>query len=180
MERKSIPLTFFLLLTVIILVPTFVLAINSLMEGYKLLPQTTITINAWKDCKRVTNASRNVTYFVPTASAPEWAAFQAHLPPDVSTSACGGCTPDCAGKECGDDGCGGSCGTCTNWPETCNGGTYQCDCLETCGGLPYYHCGTVGACDCGGCTAGNFCCQPSPNYAGLCKPDSYNCPPLQQ
>ncbi len=23
------------------------------------------------------------------------------------------CQPDCAGKSCGDDGCGGSCGTCT-------------------------------------------------------------------
>jgi hypothetical protein len=28
------------------------------------------------------------------------------------------CTPDCTGKECGDDGCGGSCGTCTP-PATC-------------------------------------------------------------
>ena len=31
------------------------------------------------------------------------------------------CTPDCTAKECGDDGCGGSCGTCTA-PETCGGG----------------------------------------------------------
>lgn len=31
----------------------------------------------------------------------------------------GGCTPDCAGKECGDDGCGGSCGTCDSG-FTCN------------------------------------------------------------
>ena len=23
------------------------------------------------------------------------------------------CTPDCSGKECGDDGCGGSCGSCS-------------------------------------------------------------------
>ena len=30
------------------------------------------------------------------------------------------CVPDCAGCECGDDGCGGSCGTCPNG-ETCNG-----------------------------------------------------------
>src|SRR2546427_6980035 len=28
------------------------------------------------------------------------------------------CTPDCTGKECGDDGCGGSCGICTP-PDTC-------------------------------------------------------------
>ncbi|MFH0840401.1 MAG: LamG domain-containing protein [bacterium] len=28
-----------------------------------------------------------------------------------------GCTPDCDGKECGDDGCGGSCGTCSEGRE---------------------------------------------------------------
>jgi hypothetical protein len=32
-----------------------------------------------------------------------------------------GCTPNCAGKTCGDDGCGGSCGSCT-FPQTCGGG----------------------------------------------------------
>ena len=31
-----------------------------------------------------------------------------------SGSSSGGCTPDCAGKECGDDGCGGSCGECNS------------------------------------------------------------------
>jgi hypothetical protein len=34
-------------------------------------------------------------------------------PPD------GGCTPQCGSKECGDDGCGQSCGTCPSG-ETCN------------------------------------------------------------
>lgn len=34
------------------------------------------------------------------------------------------CTPDCAGKTCGDDGCGGSCGACTGG--TCEAG--QCVC----------------------------------------------------
>lgn len=29
-----------------------------------------------------------------------------------STGQCHGCQPNCMGKECGDDGCGGSCGTC--------------------------------------------------------------------
>jgi len=31
----------------------------------------------------------------------------------------GTCTPDCTGRECGDDGCGGSCGVCTA-PEVCD------------------------------------------------------------
>jgi len=31
-----------------------------------------------------------------------------------------GCTPDCAGKSCGEDGCGGQCGACTNPGEVCD------------------------------------------------------------
>jgi hypothetical protein len=31
---------------------------------------------------------------------------------DPATGQCFGCLPDCLGKECGDDGCGGSCGVC--------------------------------------------------------------------
>jgi len=41
------------------------------------------------------------------------------------------CVPDCDGKQCGDDGCGGSCGQCP-FPQKCVGG--QClppDCLDT-------------------------------------------------
>ncbi|MDD5032571.1 MAG: hypothetical protein PHC85_00415 [Candidatus Pacebacteria bacterium] len=59
----------------------------------------------------------------------------------------GGCTPNCTGKVCGSDGCGGSCGTCTS-PATCDGSgqcvtptyTYSCTsttcgtCSEACGG----------------------------------------------
>lgn len=37
------------------------------------------------------------------------------------------CTPDCTGRECGDDGCGGSCGSCDDGvgctDDTCNAGT---------------------------------------------------------
>src|SRR5215203_4853281 len=35
-----------------------------------------------------------------------------------------GCTPNCTGRVCGDDGCGGSCGTCGNVPcqDVCQGG----------------------------------------------------------
>jgi hypothetical protein len=36
----------------------------------------------------------------------------------------GPCTPNCAGKQCGNDGCGGSCGTCT--------GGYTCDAQGQC------------------------------------------------
>jgi flagellin-like protein len=40
----------------------------------------------------------------------------------------GGCTPSCSGKECGDDGCGGSCGVCGDGSHvTCPSGTCICD-----------------------------------------------------
>ena len=44
-----------------------------------------------------------------------------------------GCTPLCGGKECGSDGCGGSCGTC---PEnhTCSFTTNTCQCNKSCTG----------------------------------------------
>ncbi len=46
------------------------------------------------------------------------------------------CVPDCAGKVCGDDGCGLSCGTCTGIGEACASVTGQCvadDSPGTCG-----------------------------------------------
>lgn len=32
---------------------------------------------------------------------------------DEGLAGCPTCTPDCAGRQCGDDGCGGTCGSCT-------------------------------------------------------------------
>ncbi len=46
----------------------------------------------------------------------------------------GGCTPDCDGKVCGDDGCGGSCGTCTCTGANCRGSTCSGgQCIQYCG-----------------------------------------------
>jgi len=45
------------------------------------------------------------------------------------------CKPNCDGKECGDDGCGGSCGTCGKFGGCKEDGTCACDydkCLGTC------------------------------------------------
>ncbi|MBW2702771.1 MAG: hypothetical protein JRF33_18270 [Deltaproteobacteria bacterium] len=58
------------------------------------------------------------------------------------------CTPDCDGKDCGDDGCGGSCGTCPGALDKCIEGACVCqlDCTgkdcgdDGCGGS----CGTCG------------------------------------
>jgi hypothetical protein len=49
---------------------------------------------------------------------------------DVSTGDQVSCNPDCSGKECGPDGCGGYCGSCDS-DYGCNG-TGQCELLEAC------------------------------------------------
>lgn len=56
------------------------------------------------------------------------------------------CTPDCTGQDCGDDGCGGSCGTCSS-QEYCAGGT-TCECPS-------------------GCLVNGICCGP-PFCSGDC------------
>lgn len=59
-------------------------------------------------------------------------------PTGASTKYCKTCTPSCAGKVCGDDGCGGSCGTCPNGG-VCHK-TGQCIGPEGCGGAPLQGC----------------------------------------
>lgn len=62
------------------------------------------------------------------------------------------CTPSCGGAVCGNDGCGGSCGSCTA-PDVCQGG--QCVCTTTCGAAV---CGPDGCGDsCGSCAANELC-----------------------
>lgn len=72
------------------------------------------------------------------------------------------CTPDCAGKVCGDDGCGGSCGTCSGLLNSCAEDQKACvQCIRNCTGRT---CGTDGCSgSCGSCAAGRFC-----NVAGSC------------
>jgi len=97
------------------------------------------------------------------------------IPPDVSETdqhVCVNdvcvCQPDCAGKECGDDGCGGSCGTC-GFAAKCESG--QCiACIPNCSGK---ECGDNGCGGmCGLCPAGwtckdDFMCGPCiPNCSG--------------
>ena len=73
----------------------------------------------------------------------------------LSLTASGACVADCAGRSCGDDGCGGACGTCP--------GGWLCDadgacvpvCAPDCAGL---ECGPDGCGgSCGGCPVGERC-----------------------
>jgi hypothetical protein len=65
------------------------------------------------------------------------------------------CTPNCAGKQCGDDGCGGSCGTCQD-PATCAADGKCVDCKQECGEMK---CGPDPVCNlpCGTCREGWVC-----------------------
>jgi len=66
----------------------------------------------------------------------------------------GSCTPDCSGLVCGDDGCGGSCGTC-NTGEFCNSGACETTCTPDCTGLACGDDGCGGSC--GTCGTGEVC-----------------------
>lgn len=83
---------------------------------------------------------------------------------DVAT-----CTPQCQGLECGDDGCGGSCGNCPEIAPVCSAaGKCQAQCQPNCVGKQCGpdgcggtcgSCGTIGVCD----TQGK--CQVGYTYA---------------
>ena len=76
---------------------------------------------------------------------------------------CGGCVPDCTEKECGGDGCGGSCGQCPA-NQSCTGGGKCKDsggCQPECAGKECGDDGCGGTC--GQCAPGEAC------HNGKCK-----------
>ena len=90
------------------------------------------------------------------------------LPPTDVVAADTPCTPQCAGKQCGSDGCGGSCGNCAP-TETCNAAS-QCEagCTADCTGKA---CGTDGCGgSCGDCAADEVC-NPLGACIAACTPD---------
>ena len=66
------------------------------------------------------------------------------------------CSPNCNGKNCGSDGCGGSCGSCTG-NQTCNPDNSRCECAPNCGD---HTCENDGCDDCDGCGGS---CRSCPN-----------------
>jgi hypothetical protein len=76
---------------------------------------------------------------------------------------CSACAPDCVGRVCGGDGCGGSCGTCAGPQDACVQGA--CVCQPACEGRS---CGADGCGGfCGVCAAGSAC-----NPSGACTLDT--------
>jgi MYXO-CTERM domain-containing protein len=79
--------------------------------------------------------------------------------------ACAGCTKDCTGKACGDDGCGGSCGTCPAG-KSCQAGACV-SCTPNCTGKQCGDDGCGGSC--GTCPASQVC------NAGKCETQADPC-----
>ena len=79
------------------------------------------------------------------------------------------CTPQCDGKECGDNGCGGQCGMCGEG-KRCNISTFVCECLPNCDGKTCGDDGCGRTCKCQ--NAGDVCnpetkiCECVPNCGG--------------
>ena len=103
-------------------------------------------------------------------SLPDSAGDEAAPPKDTPATP-DGCSPVCQGKQCGDDGCGGSCGGC-NDNELCEAG--MCVCQPLCDTI---ECGVDGCGgSCGECADGEKCksglcvCQPECGSA-VCGPD---------
>ncbi len=90
---------------------------------------------------------------------------------------CGECTPNCTGKECGNDGCGGACGNCPVNTE-CKSGICEekddnCepDCvLKSCGDDG---CGGT----CGACPQGEICDTETNSWTCAPNPDEEECLP---
>lgn len=80
------------------------------------------------------------------------------------------CAPNCAGRQCGDDGCGagGTCGTCPSG-QTCNPTSGQCEGPTVCGpqSCPNGCCDAAGQCQPGGslqvCGIGGLACKACPS-----------------
>lgn len=89
------------------------------------------------------------------------------------------CAPDCRERDCGDDGCGGSCGDCEGEESICSD-EGQC-CTPDCTGLDCGDDGCGGSC--GDCEEGNICadggcvssCEPDCYLEVPCEPDSLDC-----
>jgi len=98
-----------------------------------------------------------------SASVPDsWSLVPDGYPCGPSAACLGGlcCTVACGGKECGDDGCGGSCGKCSEGYLCApydNGMVCAADCSQLCQGKECGPAGENNECECGGCAPGWAC-----------------------
>lgn len=126
-----------------------------------LLSVISVFVSCASDEEEIAEGSKNEAADSGKAGEPDTAASDADTvtpadtdPADTSAdpadSGSGGttpCTPDCAGKQCGSDGCGGVCGMCGEG-KTCNVGTFTCQCTKNCDGTTCGDDGCGGTCSC--------------------------------
>jgi hypothetical protein len=73
----------------------------------------------------------------------------------TSDTDCTSCTPSCGGRACGDNGCGGSCGTCPIGQTCSSSGACVSSCTPSCAGR---ECGSDGCSGtCGSCSGSAMC-----------------------
>jgi len=97
---------------------------------------------------------------------------------DYEACGCGGpCVPDCTDKECGNDGCDGSCGTCTG-DKVCDasgkcvtGGELKCDQLNMPEPSPCTE--PPASCKCVGCVSDGQCTMEDDCVCAECVADAY-------
>lgn len=87
---------------------------------------------------------------------------------DAGSSTCEACAPQCEGRACGDDGCGGVCGMCDGGV-ACVAGRCDAPCVPQCAGRECGGDGCGGAC--GACGGGEVCtaegrCGAAPAQCG--------------
>jgi len=70
-----------------LLASTHLYAFGTIETGYRVDKSTTVTIDAWGECREVVNNSGN-DYFVPTKTAAEWQSFRDHPPSGVALNTC--------------------------------------------------------------------------------------------
>ncbi|MEZ4266868.1 MAG: hypothetical protein R3F39_10855 [Myxococcota bacterium] len=120
-------------------------------------PSPTACLNATAFHTAVFNAVAGKTYYLIMDGWTSGGGSGIVNPIDVSLTCC---TPDCAGKLCGDDGCGGTCGECADG-DACNEGAC---CTPDCAGKVCGDDGCGGTC--GECAAGDTC-----TVGTCCTPD---------
>jgi hypothetical protein len=78
----------------------------------------------------------------------------------------GPCEPDCTGRECGSDGCTGTCGPgCFGLTPDCNENTGRCECMPDCAGRECGDDGCGGTCEPG---CGATPCNPITGMCSVC------------
>ena len=79
------------------------------------------------------------------------------------------CSPQCNGKECGDDGCGGTCGSCSGGQMCVGGQCVDCQNDAQCSGLNGNNGCLEGWCDAGACKTRNAASTKSCGTSGTCR-----------